>query len=49
MKKQRARRVQLVTLGTVILGACSNADVPKDRYAYKSRPECVQDWGEPHC
>ena len=49
MKKQRARRIQLVTLGTVILGACSNADVPKDRYAYKSRPECVQDWGETQC
>lgn len=49
MKKQRPRRIQLVTLGTVLLGACSNADLPKDRYAYKSRAECVQDWGETHC
>jgi len=49
MKSKRSRQIQLVTLGTVILGACSDADIPKDRYAYKARPECVQDWGEKHC
>ena len=49
MKNRRTRQIQLVTLGTVILGACSDANVPKDRYAYKSHPECVQDWGETNC
>ena len=49
MAIKRSRRIQLVTLGTVILGACSDADVPKDRYVYKSQPECVQDWGDTNC
>lgn len=49
MKSRRARQIQLVTLGTVILGGCSDADVPKDRYVYKSHPECVQEWGEQNC
>jgi uncharacterized protein YgiB involved in biofilm formation len=49
MKSRRSRQIQLVTLGSVILGACSDADIPKDRYAYKSQPECVQDWGDKNC
>jgi hypothetical protein len=49
MTAKRSRQIQLVTLGTVILGGCSDADVPSDRYAYKARPECVQDWGEDNC
>ena len=49
MKRRRSQRVQLVMLGSVVLGACSDADLPKDRYAYKSHPECVQDWGETNC
>jgi uncharacterized protein YgiB involved in biofilm formation len=49
MNGKRSRNIQLVTLGTVILGACSDADIPKDRYAYKSHPECIADWGERNC
>jgi uncharacterized protein YgiB involved in biofilm formation len=49
MNTRRSRQIQLVTLGTVVLGACSDADLPKDRYAYKARTECVQDWGETNC
>lgn len=49
MTARRTRSIQLVTLGTVVLGACSDADIPKDRYAYKSQPECVQDWGAQNC
>ena len=49
MNSRRSRRIQLVTLGTVILGACSDADIPKDRYVYNTQPECVQDWGEKNC
>ncbi len=49
MTCRRSRRIQLVTLGTVVLGACSDPNIPKDRYAYKARPECVQDWGETNC
>ena len=49
MNGKRARQIQLVTLGTVILGGCSDANIPSDRYAYKSHPECVQDWGEKNC
>ena len=49
MKRRRSQRVQLVMLGSVVLGACSDADLPKDRYAYKERPQCVQDWGETNC
>jgi hypothetical protein len=45
---KRSRQIQLVTLGTVILGGCSDP-VPTDRYAYKARPECVLDWGEDNC
>jgi uncharacterized protein YgiB involved in biofilm formation len=49
MKHRRSKHIQLVMLGTVVLGGCSDADLPKDRYAYKARPECVQDWGETNC
>jgi hypothetical protein len=49
MTIKRSKRIHLVTLGTVILGACSDADLPKDRYVYKSQPECVQDWGDTNC
>ena len=38
-----------MTLGTIILGGCSDADLPKDRYVYQSHPECVADWGEKNC
>jgi hypothetical protein len=46
---RRSRQIQLVTLGSVILGGCADADLPKDRYAYKARTECVQDWGDVNC
>ncbi len=46
---KRSSHVQLVALGTVLIGACSDRDVPKDRYAYKAQQECVQDWGETNC
>ena len=49
MKGKRSSRVQLVALGTVLLGACSDQNIPKDRYVYKAHPECVQDWGENNC
>lgn len=49
MPIKRSQKIRLVTLGTVILGACSDADIPKDRYVYKSHPECVQDWGDSNC
>ncbi|MEO7728711.1 MAG: hypothetical protein ABIS45_15765 [Burkholderiales bacterium] len=49
MKGRRSSHVQLVALGTVLIGACSDQDIPKDRYVYKARPECVQDWGETNC
>ncbi len=49
MIRKRSRQIQLVTLGTVILSGCSDADIPKDRYAYAARPACVQDWGETNC
>jgi len=49
MKRRRSQRIQLVMLGSVVLGACSDADIPKDRYVYKSHPECVADWGEKNC
>ncbi len=49
MIARRSRQIQLVTLGSVILGGCSDADLPKDRYAYKARAECVQDWGDVNC
>ena len=49
MTCKRSRSIQLVTLGTVVLGACSDPHIPKDRYVYKSHPECVQDWGDKNC
>jgi len=49
MARRRSHSIQLVTLGTVVLGACSDANLPKDRYAYQARPQCVQDWGEKNC
>ncbi len=49
MKGKRSSQVQLVALGTVLIGACSDQNIPKDRYVYKARPECVQDWGETNC
>jgi uncharacterized protein YgiB involved in biofilm formation len=49
MKGRRSSRVELVMLGTVLIGGCSNDDVPKDRYVYKAKQECVQDWGETNC
>jgi len=36
-------------LGTVLIGACSDENIPKDRYVYKAQQECVQDWGESNC
>ena len=49
MKGKRSSRVQLVALGTVLIGACSNQNIPKDRYVYKAHQECVQDWGDTNC
>jgi hypothetical protein len=49
MKGKRSSHVQLVALGTVLIGACSDQNIPKDRYVYKAQPECVQDWGETNC
>lgn len=49
MKGRRSSNVQLVVLGTVLIGACSDQNIPKDRYVYKARPDCVQDWGETNC
>lgn len=49
MNGKRSRQIQLVTLGTMVLGGCADANLPKDRYAYKSQPECVADWGEKNC
>lgn len=49
MKRKRSSRVQLVALGTVMLGACHDDYVPGDRYVYKARQECVQDWGDTNC
>ena len=49
MNGKRSSRVQLVALGTVLIGACSDDNLPKDRYVYKAQQECVQDWGETNC
>ena len=49
MKGKRSSHVQLVALGTVLIGACSDQNIPKDRYVYKAQQECVQDWGETNC
>jgi len=49
MKGRRSSHVQLVALGSVLIGACSDQDIPKDRYVYKAHQECVQDWGETNC
>lgn len=49
MKGKRSSHVQLVALGTVLIGACSDDNLPKDRYVYKAQQECVQDWGETNC
>jgi uncharacterized protein YgiB involved in biofilm formation len=49
MKGKRSSQVQLVALGTVLIGACSDDNLPKDRYVYKAQQECVQDWGETNC
>ena len=49
VKGKRSSHVQLVALGTVLIGACSDDNLPKDRYVYKAQQECVQDWGETNC
>jgi hypothetical protein len=49
MKGRRSSHVQLAVLGTVLIGACSDENLPKDRYVYKAKQECVQDWGETNC
>lgn len=49
MKGRRSSQVQLVVLGTVLIGACSDENIPKDRYVYRAHQECVQDWGETNC
>jgi hypothetical protein len=49
MNGKRSSRVQLVALGTVLIGACSDQNIPKDRYVYKAHQECVQDWGDTNC
>jgi hypothetical protein len=49
MKGRRSSHVQLVALGTVLIGACSDQDIPKDRYVYKAQQECVRDWGDKNC
>src|SRR3954466_3351931 len=46
MKGKRSSHVQLVALGTVLIGACSDENLPKDRYVYKAQQECGTDWGE---
>ena len=40
MKGKRSSQVQLVMLGTVLIGACSDENIPKDRYVYKAQQEC---------
>ena len=45
---RRSKHVQLLAMGTVILGGCS-PDLPTDRYVYNSHPECVRDWGDENC
>lgn len=49
MKGRRSSRVQLVALGTVIVGGCSGGDVPDNRFSYVNRPACVTEWGEKNC
>ena len=49
MKGKRSSHVQLVALGTVLIGACADDHLPTDRYVYKAKQECVQDWGETNC
>ena len=49
MKGRRSSRVQLVVLGTVLVGGCSDQNIPQDRYVYRAQQECVQDWGETNC
>jgi len=48
MKGRRSSRVQLVALGTVIIGGCSD-DIPLSRYVYPTQPSCVTEWGEKNC
>lgn len=49
MKGRRSSRVQLVALGTVLLGGCSGDEVPDNRFVYTSWPACVTEWGETNC
>jgi uncharacterized protein YgiB involved in biofilm formation len=46
--RRRSANVQLIAMGTVILGGCS-PDVPDDRYVYANHSECVKDWGDANC
>lgn len=49
MNGRRSSRVQLVALGTVVVGGCSGDDIPANRYVYANRPACVTEWGERNC
>jgi hypothetical protein len=48
VKGRRSSRVQLVALGTVIVGGCSD-DVPLSRFVYPTQQACVTEWGEKNC
>jgi uncharacterized protein YgiB involved in biofilm formation len=49
MQGKRSSRVELVALGTVFIGACTDPNIPADRYAYKTPQACVEDWGGKNC
>src|SRR4051812_20707172 len=49
MQGKRSSRVQLVALGTVFIGACTDQNIPADRYVYKTPQACVEDWGGKNC
>ncbi len=46
--RRRSANMQLIAMGTVILGGCS-PDIPTDRYVYANHNECVKDWGDSNC
>ena len=49
MNGRRSSRVQLVALGTVVLGGCSGDEIPANRWVYPDRTACISEWGERNC
>lgn len=42
---KRSKQIGLTLLASLSLAACGGADQPTERALYKSKQECVEDWG----